>query len=318
MRKRIYIPLIIFIMIALTLNIYFLWQINKNKNSKIDIETPVKSDTDVTNWKSYQNTEAKFSVKYPTNWTLEILSADTNIRSEGIDGPEGKIIFTWGTVAQERCLPDFEKIQLQEEVLNTCHSIENSGIENWQQINKDYGNFTVSVSAIANSPSYKNRDLILLILSNLKFEKVDPTLKWTAYKNELYGFEMKYPPEIQPKEITPEPSPTGVISPTSGDTAKKSSEKEGVSTAFILGDGFLRISYDLPSANQGSNKKPITIAGVQTNLYYSSATSGTTSPIQSPTGHAITLSYFLGKDPEKSKIIGGVIDAMISSFRFIK
>ncbi len=116
--------------------------------------------TKTSNWKKYTNNEGKFSLQYPSGWTL---TADQ--LGVYFEGSEGSIEIRYkGIYGFESC-EGYTKFELNGEVFD-CHSTQSNGSEYWRTT-KDGVTIIVNVQ----NSSVSNRNTILKVLSTFKFTK---------------------------------------------------------------------------------------------------------------------------------------------------
>jgi len=123
---------------------------------------------DTANWKTYSNKEIGFSVEYPPDWTEEKFTDGTS-NGLNLKGLQGNTHIAWGTGFGGGCPQGYEKIQIQEEQLSTCHYLNNDGSEVWGHLSKQLTTVTFYATATANAPHENNRATILKIISTFRF-----------------------------------------------------------------------------------------------------------------------------------------------------
>lgn len=123
----------------------------------------------IEDWKTYTNSEIGLSINFPNNWSLQELTDQEKIDGIEIQGKQGDLRLVWGSGLGGGCNQSYEKIQIKDEQLDTCHSINSDNSEVWGQINKLLKDTAFSGMATAYAPRQGNRDVILKILSTLKF-----------------------------------------------------------------------------------------------------------------------------------------------------
>lgn len=170
------------------------------------------------NMKTYTNTQYGFEFKYPNDWTVSQSSFTSGINSG---------------ISFVKIVPETQRLANGAEIIVTTEVIDDvEGIEDWKT--KNFGNNTFSFAQVKVDNGidknwdmyYSNRnnegtevlfklsfingvnlqesdvepelDILTDILSSFKF--IDPTANWKTYKNDTYGFEMKYPSDWQVRE----------------------------------------------------------------------------------------------------------------------
>ncbi len=132
---------------------------------------------DISSWQTYTDSSGKFSLQYPRSWILTMthIGTESDKKDIRIAGKEGKVDIIWVRSYGGACPPEYEKINLENEILPVCHETF-SGIESWSQITKQLPSqndpaLGITINAQANVPSDINRNTILQILSTLQFLK---------------------------------------------------------------------------------------------------------------------------------------------------
>ncbi len=137
----------------------------QNNFEEVNQSSTVYSDISTDGWKTYQNDEVNFSIKYPTNWSLKVSNYNYGLKIAHLEGDSGRVDLMWGGSFGGVC-DKYEKIKIRDESLLSCHFVKN-GIESWEQINKNTRSGQFSAKAYANT--FADRQLILNMIGTLKF-----------------------------------------------------------------------------------------------------------------------------------------------------
>lgn len=146
--------------------------------TKSIINGPSQESTllETANWKTYTNSVGKFTIKYPSSWTINETHELSNrtvddpkeINTTTLDGKEGQIVLQWGPMGFGGGCDEKDKktLQLQDISVEICNGINNNSAY-WSQIyppkNHEPG-FGASATGIVGSKS-----LIEKIFSTLSF-----------------------------------------------------------------------------------------------------------------------------------------------------
>lgn len=121
-----------------------------------------------TNWRSYTNTEAKFTFQHPLDWTV-MEETHGEYKRVLAKGNQGQITIDFGTGFGGYCQTEWTEFKLGNINNRACHFIQD-GIENWNLEGFKRDNLGFAGFIQANSPYADNRDVILKILSTFEFE----------------------------------------------------------------------------------------------------------------------------------------------------
>lgn len=179
--KPILLLIIVFVGL-LFLNSYF-------KKQQIEKSKGIITQSNISGWNRYTNSNAGFSIDYPSDWKVIEWHSDwdtadnTNVINTAVikKGQESQILFQWGDIGfGGGCEPEnHDKLKLKADEIEICHVISSdmtsdlegkplSGIhESWGQIYAPE-KYNVHVAAAAYSET-KNSEAIKQILSTLSF-----------------------------------------------------------------------------------------------------------------------------------------------------
>jgi hypothetical protein len=157
-------------------------------------------------WQNYTNGEAGFSIRYPDNWRQAELPPTEMARGVALDGPEGTVQLYWGTGFGGYCAEAIAVKTAQGE-LPACHSVDASGIQHWDQVNKELPAVSFSGRAFTKDATPASGDAVLAVLATLAFTSPEPTVTtaangWQTYANPQAGFSISYPPGWGPKVVS--------------------------------------------------------------------------------------------------------------------
>lgn len=153
--------------VAYGLVYYFFF--NKSENNNYNPQFQLENNSQTADWKTYRNTEGKFSFEYPVGWML----SRTDSLGVFFESNEGIIEVRYkGIYGIEYCDGKEEKFELNGQQLYSCHSVKNDDLESWiiTYLNEDSKEI-VTILAHVNKPYLSNRDIVLKILSTFKFTK---------------------------------------------------------------------------------------------------------------------------------------------------
>lgn len=197
----VYIGLAILFLVIITGSIYVWQRVNRDS-----FQQEVPAD-----WKTYKNYEYGFEIKYPDDWGL---SEDEKFWGFGPNSIQEDTLFT---VYITDSVPIIGKENPNQEIIK----IENSTFNNFPAkavyiknisadetsvrlfIERDEAIISLGQPTLNDSdyPSdHKYNGVINQILSTFKFIESIDTSTWETYRNDEYGFEFKYPPELNLKE----------------------------------------------------------------------------------------------------------------------
>ncbi|MFT3893404.1 MAG: hypothetical protein QM730_17385 [Anaerolineales bacterium] len=124
-----------------------------------------------TNWQTYTNADVGFSIQYPANWQEQDLpdENDGQMHSIALNGPEGEIVLKWGVGFGGACPQGYEQIAVAKGTVSACHTQKEDGTELWSLTGDPLGNTGFGGVAQTNDTSTASRDLVLQIISTLRF-----------------------------------------------------------------------------------------------------------------------------------------------------
>lgn len=171
-----------------------LFNAGPNNAERTTPSTSFGTKADVSDWKTYRNEEYGFEVQYQPNWYeltsrgegVILLLADQTIRTaDPSSSPQNIFLITYKTNCMES---DWGKV--------------NSSELDFKRVCKQGTNLTITMQA----NSQENQKLEEEILSTFKFIEtmkfsVVNTSTWLEYKNDQYGFKIKYPPDWSWKDL---------------------------------------------------------------------------------------------------------------------
>ncbi|MCL4863054.1 MAG: hypothetical protein KJZ93_26830 [Caldilineaceae bacterium] len=122
-------------------------------------------------WQTYENPEAGFAIDYPAGWEMETLPAENEGQHLGValTGEKGGVELRWGVGFGGACPGGYGTVAVADGELPVCHLQNADGAESWEQISKELGEIGFSARAYTSSPAPASRELILHILSTLRF-----------------------------------------------------------------------------------------------------------------------------------------------------
>jgi hypothetical protein len=128
--------------------------------------------TATSDWQTYTNSEAGFSIQYPSAWKMEALPDQNSGLLHGVSlkGAEGSVELYWGTGLGGGCTPKgIQKIQVAQGELQTCYVKNADGTEDWENISKNLSNASFSARAFTTDTASSSHDLLLKVISTLSF-----------------------------------------------------------------------------------------------------------------------------------------------------
>lgn len=122
-------------------------------------------------WQTYTNTEAGFSIRYPSTWKMEALPNQNNGALHGVSlkGAEGGVELYWGVGLGGACPEGFQSIKAAQGELQACYGKNPDGTEHWENISKNLSATSVSARAYTMDTTSSSRELVLQVISTLSF-----------------------------------------------------------------------------------------------------------------------------------------------------
>jgi hypothetical protein len=123
-------------------------------------------------WQTYTNSEAGFSIRYPSAWKSEALPDQNNGALHGLalTGAEGGVELYWGVGLGGGCTPEgIQTIKVAQGELQTCYAKSADGTEHWENISKNLPTTSFSARAYTTETDASSHDLVLRVISTLSF-----------------------------------------------------------------------------------------------------------------------------------------------------
>ena len=123
-------------------------------------------------WQTYTNSEAGFSIHYPSTWKMEALPDQNSGALHGVSlkGSEGGVELYWGVGLGGGCTSEaIQTIKVAQGELNTCYGKTADGIERWENISKNLSTTSFSARAFTADTASSSHDLVLQVISTLSF-----------------------------------------------------------------------------------------------------------------------------------------------------
>jgi len=137
------------------------------------IQAPTEPAATATpDWQTYTNTEAGFSIRYPSTWKLETLPDQNSgaLHAVSLKGAEGGVEIHWGVGLGGGCTPEgLQTIKVAQGELQTCYGKNADGTEQWGNISKALPNAGFSAHAYTADTAPSSHDLVLQVISTLSF-----------------------------------------------------------------------------------------------------------------------------------------------------
>ena len=123
-------------------------------------------------WQTYANTEAGFSIRYPSTWKVETLPDQNSgaLHAVSLKGAEGGVEIHWGVGLGGGCTPEgLKTIKVAQGDMQACYFKAEDGTEQWQNISKALPTAGFSANAYTADSTSSSHDLVLKVLSTLSF-----------------------------------------------------------------------------------------------------------------------------------------------------
>lgn len=140
----------------------------KNEATKSATKAAEKDET--ADWKTYQNSQLNFLIKYPAEWTKEEKKPVIKTGEAGIifKGTEGQVEIDWEDAWGGGGCPEYVDLKAKSSTIRACHYVENN-VERWVITPfKSISGLSIYGYAVANAPYSSNRAVILEIISTLE------------------------------------------------------------------------------------------------------------------------------------------------------
>lgn len=181
--------------------------------SPISTESISPSSDPTADWKTYENNDYGFSIKYPANLTIESTTKEKMVRllsQENIEFPGGNVTAFW--IEDNLSISDYiQNTKIYLSPLNLENTLKQTSLT-FNEVNFIKLSYT---DAMDNREEYitpiKNNIFIFSgdsqILSTFKF--IDLTDDWKTYENEKVDFTFKYPNNYSENSYDPRPNTPG-------------------------------------------------------------------------------------------------------------
>lgn len=130
-------------------------------------------------WKTYTNTKAGVSFKYPSTWILTEKHTFSNreidnpkeINTAFITGKSGEIVLEWGPMGYGGGCDTPSKITIDGKLQTICTGIDDHGRFWWNAIDNKMNDYEKAneIRATANKPLEENKQIILTIFSTIHY-----------------------------------------------------------------------------------------------------------------------------------------------------
>lgn len=139
--------------------------------STADGSTPTPLPVHETTWKTYMNTQAGFSIEYPSNWQEQDLPDEVAGTRHHIvlKGPEGGVDLLWGTGFGGACPDGYQPIAVAKGTLPACHIQRDDGSELWSLTGNPLKNTSFGGEAYTSDATANSRAVVLQVVSTLSF-----------------------------------------------------------------------------------------------------------------------------------------------------
>ena len=127
--------------------------------------------TAVPDWQTYANSEAGFSIRYPSTWKMDTLPDQNSglLHAVSLKGAEGGVEIHWGVGLGGACPEGFQTIKAAQGELPACYVKSPDGTEHWENINKALANTGFSARAFTADSAPTSHEVVLKVISTLSF-----------------------------------------------------------------------------------------------------------------------------------------------------
>lgn len=156
------------VFLGVLMGFYSRWASDKSIDHPDDI-TISNRETGSIGGSIYTNSQGKFSLQYPKGWMASSETNHGNYKQVFFQGTEGEVMIAWGDGFGGSCPQGYEKINLANQEVGFCKSLDAEGAEILGLALPNHSNIGYSGYAKINPPLAGNRPIVLKVLSTLKF-----------------------------------------------------------------------------------------------------------------------------------------------------
>jgi len=147
------------------------------QNTQPPSSTPAVSATQASSsvvdasWKTYTNTEAGFSIRYPANWQQQTLPDENygQLHHIVLQGPEGAVELLWGVGLGGACPSGYEPLAVAQGTWPACHTQKEDGTDAWSLAPPPVGGIDFGGFVYTNDTTAQSREVVLQVLGTLSF-----------------------------------------------------------------------------------------------------------------------------------------------------
>jgi len=135
------------------------------------LSSPTSSNS-ASDWQTYSNPEAGFSIRYPSTWNFEVLPDQNSggLHGVSLSGAEGGVELYWGVGLGGGCAAEaIQKVKVAQGELQTCYGKNADETERWENISKELSAASFSARAYTTDATSSSHDLVLQVISTLSF-----------------------------------------------------------------------------------------------------------------------------------------------------
>ncbi|PWB52698.1 MAG: hypothetical protein C3F13_11190 [Anaerolineales bacterium] len=159
---------------------------------------PTATTQPVSEWQTFTNAEAGYTLQAPTAWVQAALPDQGNgsIHGMAYTGSEGGVEVYWGAAFGGACTTGTEMVKLAAGEVSACHATKSDGTEEWSQIAYQNSGIDYSLRAYTSNKQSTSHDLILQVLSTVNFiptEASQQISEWQTFANTDVGYSLKAP-----------------------------------------------------------------------------------------------------------------------------